>query len=99
MLAKLDKLSHADPANIELAQIGRLTRDLQHLGYAVVNLPIARAMNKQIDAVLEKRDADGIHRVLIEMKNLRNAAVHSTIPDSPDTVRPAYSLEEDGDGE
>ena len=75
VLAKLDKLSHADPADTKLAQIRRLTRDLQHLGDGVVNLPMVRAMNKQIDAVLEKRDTDGLHLVLIEMKRLRNAAV------------------------
>ena len=98
-LAKLDKLSHAHPAHTELARIRRLTRDLQHLGDGVVNLPMARAMNKQIDAVLEKRDFDGLHLVLIEMKRLRNAAVQGTIPNSPDTIRPVYSLEEDGDGE
>jgi hypothetical protein len=60
---------------------------------------MVRDMNKRIDAVLEKRDPDGIHRVLIEMKNLRNAAAHGVIPDAPDTVRPAYSLEGDSDAE
>lgn len=99
VLAKLDKLSHTDPTNTELAQLGRLTRDLEHLGFRVVDLPMVRDMNKRIDAVLEKRDADGIHRVLIEMKNLRNAAAHGVTPDAPDIVRPAYSLEEDRDGE
>jgi hypothetical protein len=99
VLVKLDKLSHADPPDTELAQIRRLTRDLQHLGDGIVNLPMARAMNKQLDAVLEKRDTDSLNLVLTEMKSLRNAAVHGTIPNSPDTVRPVYSLEEDSDGE
>lgn len=98
VLAKLDKLSHTDPTNTELAQLRRLTRDLEHLGFRVVDLPMVRDMNKRIDAVLEKRDADGIHRVLIEMQNLRNAVAHAVTPDAPDTVRPAYSLE-DSDGE
>jgi hypothetical protein len=99
VLAKLDKLSNANPADTELAQIRRLTRDLQHLGDGVVNLPMARAMNKQIDATLEKRDFDDLHLVLTEMTRLRNAAVHGTIPNSPDTVRSVYSLEGDSDGE
>lgn len=99
VLAKLDKLANADPADPALAQIRRLTRDLQHLGDGVVNLPMARAMNKQIDIVLENRDTDGVNLMLIEMKSMRNAAVHGTIPNSPDTVRSVYSLEEDSDGE
>jgi transcriptional regulator with XRE-family HTH domain len=97
--AKLDKLSRTDPTSTELAQLRRLTRDLEHLGFRVVDLPMLRDMNKRIGAVLEKRDADGIHRLLIEMKNLRNAAARGVTPDAPDTVRPAYSLEEDSDGE
>lgn len=95
---KLNRLSHTDPANMELAQLRRLTRDLQHLGLPTVDLPIARDLNKQIDAILEKRDADGIHRLLIEMKALRNTAAHRPTPDDLDSVRPAYSLEGDSDG-
>lgn len=99
ILTKLDRLSHTDPANTELAQLQRLTRDLQHLGFTIVDLPMVRDINKRIDAVLEKRDANGIHHLLIDMKKLRNAAVHSVPPDDLDTVRPAYSLEEYDDGE
>lgn len=99
VLAKLDRLSHTDPANTELAQLQRLARDLQHLGFTIFDLPLARDINRRIDAVLEMRDADGIDRLLIDMKTLRNTAVHSVPPDDLDTVRPAYSLEDDDDGE
>lgn len=97
---KLDKLLHAHPASTELAQLQRLTRDLQHLGFTVVDRETLRDVNKRVDAVLEKRDLDGVHRLLIEFKNLRNAAAHS-VGSFPMTakVRPAYSLEEDDHGE
>lgn len=96
---KLDKLSHAYPANMELAQLQRLTRDLQHLGFGVVDRETLRDANKRVDAVLEKRDFDGIHRLLLEFKSLRNAAAHSAGDSSvADKVRPAYSLEEDDHG-
>jgi transcriptional regulator with XRE-family HTH domain len=100
LLRKLDKLSHADPANMELAQLQRLTRDLQYLGFTVIDRETLRDVNKRVDAVLEKHDSNGIHRLLLEFKSLRNAAAHSAGNSSvTNKVRPAYSLEEDDHGE
>jgi len=99
VLTKLDKLAHAYPANMELAQLQRLTRDLQHLGFTVVDRETLREANKRLDAVLEKRDFDGIHRLLLEFKSLRNAAAHSAgVSSVTDRVRPAYSLDDDEHG-
>lgn len=99
VLTKLDRLSHAYPANTELAQLQRLTRDLQHLGFKVVDRETLRDVNKRVDAVLEKRNFDGIHRLLLEFKTLRTAAAHSAGHSSvTDKVRPAYSLEADEHG-
>jgi transcriptional regulator with XRE-family HTH domain len=98
--AKLDRISHADPTNTEFAQVQRLARDLEHLGFAVVDHQTLRDVNKRVDAVLERRDADGVHRLLVEFKNMRNAAAHDAGSFGTTTkVRPAYSLEESSDGE
>jgi hypothetical protein len=84
---------------MELAQLQRLTRDLQHLGFTVVDREALRDANKRLDAVLEKRDFDGIHRLLLEFQSLRNDAAHSAADSSvTNKVRPAYSLEEDDHG-
>jgi DNA-binding sugar fermentation-stimulating protein len=50
--------------------------------------------------VMDTKDAEGLHRTLIEVKNIRNAAAHRGSFPMSTTVRPAYSLEEDdGHGE
>jgi transcriptional regulator with XRE-family HTH domain len=99
VLTKLDTLAHAYPENTELAQLQRLTRDLQRLGFAVVDRQTLRDVNKTVDAVLEKRNFDGLHRLLLEFKTLRNTAAHSSGDSSvTNKVRAAYSLEEDDDG-
>jgi transcriptional regulator with XRE-family HTH domain len=99
VLAKLDKLSHIFPAEAELAQLQHLTRDLQHLGFTVLDRQSLRDANNSLDAVLEKRDADGLHRLVLELKSLRNAAVHSSDDASAKSeVRPAYALEDDDSG-
>ncbi len=95
VLAKLDALSHAYPADTDLAQLQHLTRDLQHFGFAVVDRGSLREANKTLDAVLEKRDPSGLHRLVVEFKALRDVAVHSS--DNArvtNEVRPAYSLED-----
>ncbi len=99
VLAKLNTLSHAYPADAELAQLQHLTRDLQHLGFTVIDRESLRDANKNLDAVLEKRDPSGLHRLVLEFKALRNVAVHSS-DNAPVTneVRPAYSLEDDDRG-
>ncbi len=99
VLTKLDTLSRANPADAELAQLQHLTRDLQRLGLALVDRKSVRAANKSLDAVLEKRDPDGLHRLVLEFKRLRNVAVHSSDSDSETTKpRPAYSLEDEDRG-
>ncbi len=97
---KLNRISHADPTNIEFAQVQRLARDLEHLGFAVVDRQTLRDVNKRVDAILERRDANGVHRLLVEFKRMRNAVAHDAGGLATTTkVRPAYSLEESSDGE
>lgn len=97
--AKLEMISHADPTNIELARLQRLARDLPHVGFAVIDRQTLRDLNERVDALLENRDADNVHRLLVELDNLRNAAAHAAGSSAvPTNVRPAYSLEDGDDG-
>jgi hypothetical protein len=99
VVAKLNALSHAYPANTDLAQLQHLTRDLQHFGFAVVDRGWLREANRNLDAILEKRDPGGLHRLVLEFKALRNVAVHRSENASvTNEVRPAYSLEDDDRG-
>jgi hypothetical protein len=96
----LDKVLHKYPVNTELAQFQRQIRDLQNLRFSVIDLDKLRDANRAIDMFIETQNVDGLRQTLIEVKNLRNAAAHSTAAAMPaDTVRPAYSLEEDDSGE
>ena len=88
------------PALPELAEILRLVRELKHF-------PIPR---HYLDAVLNVAAAvkvfhekpfslNALRDSLAQLRNLRNALAHA-LPTShdPETVRPAYSLDEDDDG-
>ena len=88
------------PALPELAEILRLVRELKHF-------PIPR---HYLDAVLNVAAAvkvfhekpfslNALRDSLAQLRNLRNALAHA-LPTSHDTetVRPAYSLDEDDDG-
>ncbi|MBA3562472.1 MAG: helix-turn-helix transcriptional regulator [Gammaproteobacteria bacterium] len=96
----LGKVLHKYPANIELAQSQRFVRDLKNFRFSAIDLDKLRDANRAVDMFIETEDAEGLHRTLIEVKNMRNAAAHSTAASMPeDAVRPAYSLEEDGHGD
>ena len=96
--ANLNRLLHEYPTNPELAQMQRAIRDLQNLGFVLVDPDGLRDANTAIDAFIEHLDPDGLRRALIEVKRLRNAAAHSAASAPADTVRPAYALEEDDHG-
>ncbi|HSS64477.1 MAG TPA: helix-turn-helix transcriptional regulator [Gammaproteobacteria bacterium] len=87
------------PANTELAQFQRAVRDLNNFPFAVIEPERLRDANRAIDMFIEQEDEDGLRHSLIEVKNLRNAAAHTTASTPADTVRPAYALEEDDRGE
>lgn len=79
----------------ELAQLQRQVRELQHL-----NVPDAeafRAANKALRAFQENQDLDAVRESLVRLRNLRNTLAHAH-PSSSESVRPAYSLEEDDHG-
>jgi transcriptional regulator with XRE-family HTH domain len=94
------ELLNEHPANTELAQFQRQIRDLQHLRISALDLDKLRAANRALVAFNDNHDSDRLRDALIEVENLRNAISQRTARAVPaDTVRPAYSLEEDDHGE
>jgi transcriptional regulator with XRE-family HTH domain len=98
--ARLDKLLHKYPTNTELAQFQRVVRDLKNFQLSETDVNKLRDASRVVDMVMDSKDVEGLHRTLIEVKNIRNAAAHRGSLPMSTTVRPAYSLEEDdGHGE
>ena len=96
--ATLNRALQDDPTNPELAQLQRVIRDLKHLRPIPIDIERLRDANKSIDLPVARRTADGLHQTLIDLKTLRNAAMHDTASASTQPVRPAYTLEEDDHG-
>ncbi len=96
--ATLNRALHDDPTNPELAQLQRVIRDLEHLRPIPMDVDWLRDANKSIDLFISRRTADGLHHTLIDLKTLRNAAMHGTASAATADVRPAYTLEEDDHG-
>lgn len=88
------------PQTKEYAQIQRSLRDLAHFRLSKVESDEHWSRYKKLFADLErKQDAKSAQRVLVNLQNLRNRLAHATdISASTDTVKPAYSLDEDDDG-
>jgi transcriptional regulator with XRE-family HTH domain len=96
----LVKVLHKYPAKPELAQFQRVIRDLNNIRFAVIDLDKLRDANRAVDMFIDTEDESAFHRTLLEFKNIRNAAAHSAGSFPMNTkMRPAYSLEEDGDGD
>ena len=92
----------AKPAPEELAQIQRQVRDLQHFAqhFAVPDPETLREANKALRTFLDDtRNRDAAREALSQLRDLRNALAHTSAraPDA-ETVRPAYSLDEDEHG-
>ena len=99
MQKALTNFSRAHPVPEELAQLQRQVRDLQHFArhFAVPDPEILRKANKALRAFLDDaRNQDAIRESLSHLKELRNALAHgSAHAPQTETVRPAYSLDED----
>ena len=83
------------PAPEELTQLQRQLRELERFGAS--DADAFRAANKALRAFLENQDLDIVRHSLSQVKNLRNMLAHSHPPET-ESVRPAYSLEEDDHG-
>ena len=97
--ANLNRVLHKYPTNPELAQFQRAIHDLQNLRFNFLGVDELQDANRAIDRFIEHEDPDGLRHALLKVKNLRNAAVHSSASAPADTVRPAYALEKDEHGQ
>jgi transcriptional regulator with XRE-family HTH domain len=86
--------SHTVPE--ELAQLQRQVRDLQH--FAVPDSETLRDANKALRAFMDDtQNLGAIREALSQLRNLRNTLAHA-YPPQTESVRPAYSLDEDENG-
>jgi transcriptional regulator with XRE-family HTH domain len=93
----LNLIRHEHPGSKELGQIQRQVRELQHLQFAVRDSDVLREVNKTLQAFKgSTADLDAIRGSLTQLQGLRNSIVHA-LPRA-ETVKPAYSLEEDDYG-
>lgn len=95
MQKALATFSRGNPVPEELAQLQRQIRDLQHL--AVPDPETLRAANKALRAFLDDtRNLGAVREALSQLKKLRSALAHGSVHASQtETVRPAYSLDQD----
>lgn len=97
--AQLDGLKHLSSTHTELAQAQRQLRDLQRLEIPLQDLDKLREINKMFKTFTGAGDFDALRRLLHELRELRNSIAHSDSFAMTTKVRPAYSLEEDDDGD
>ena len=90
---------HKYPTNPELAQFQRAIHDLQDLRFNFLGVDELQDANWAIDRFIKHEDPDGLRHALPKVKNLRNAAAHSSASAPADTARPAYALETDEHGQ
>lgn len=100
---RLNEIKHIFSANTEFAQLQRQLRDLQHLKIPPQGLDKLREINEMLKPLsgAGKLDLDlnALRQPLREIQDLRNTIAHSGSFPLTTKVRPAYSLEEDEDGD
>lgn len=83
----------------ELAQLQRQVRELQNFRSVIPQLDPLRDVRKAVEAFRDStRDIEAIRESVSQLQRLRNALVHTPHLREPDSIRPAYSLDEDDDG-
>ena len=93
----LNLITHEHPGSKEIAQLQRQVRELQHLQFALRDSDVLREVNKTLLAVRDSTtDLDAIRGSLSQLRELRNNIAHALT--QAETVKPAYSLEEDDYG-
>ena len=86
------------PSIKELAQFQSYVRDLQRLSEPTIDLSTLREATKAVRAFTsDAARLDDLRRSLDDLQRLRNAIAHQT-PQSFETRRRAYSLEDDDHG-
>lgn len=94
----LRKALSEHPSIKELAQFQSYVRDLQRLSEPMIDLSTLREATKAVQAFSsDAARLDDLRRSLNELQRLRNVIAHQT-PQSFETRRRAYSLEDDDHG-
>jgi len=84
--------------HIEIGNYNRVLRELAHLRLTKTDLDTLRRIAETIrKAGAEPGAKQVIHQSLLEMQKLRNQIAHGKVDRETETVRPAYSLDEDDD--
>lgn len=89
------------PTVIELARIQQQVRELRHFPIAEDRLDAIRNAAAAVNAYDENTaGVEALQDALAQLRGLRNALVHAppTGGDDTGTMRPAYSLDDDGHG-
>ena len=84
----------------ELAQLQHQVRELQHFRLASPEIEVIRAANQAVKAFSnDTKNLNALRQTLSQLQSLRNALVHSSVNvPQIESVRPAYSLDEDDHG-
>jgi hypothetical protein len=91
-LAQIDKMSE------EYAQFQRYLRDLPNFQLDRSNLNALSALRKAVQAIEDTNATDSVRRALTELQALRNNLAHSSVTLARlDTVKPAYTLDDEDD--
>ena len=83
----------------EFEQYSRMLRELEHFRLSESDLETIRnATSAFKNLKMTSEDWSSVRRYLQEIKNLRNHIAHGRVGEERETIRPAYSLEEDDHG-
>ncbi len=96
----LDTITEAHPALEELTKLQHQLRAIRRFQLSQNDVGVLQNTDKALQAFRENtKSSDSLNQALLQIYSLRNALAHRSA-DRPqtDTVRPAYSLEEDDDG-
>lgn len=97
--SRLAELTRLFPSSIELAQLGRQIRDLQHLPLTKEDRGTLNDVYAVLVQARRKKNLEPIRSALATLQHLRDEIVHGRLRVPPaEKVRPAYSLD-DADNE
>ena len=95
-LAQALEKTTGSPERTDYAQLVRTLRELERLTPVLGRRHVEAFDTKRWKAWLRKQDDEKETRQLVnELRNLRNRAVHESVQDTGEEIRPAYSLDED----
>jgi transcriptional regulator with XRE-family HTH domain len=96
---RLDDLTRSFPASVELAQLRRQVRDLQHLPLTKEDRDTLNDVHAALLKVRRTKNFEPLQAALDLLQRLRNESVNrSQLAPLAERVRPAYSLEDDEHG-